>query len=135
MIVVDTNLIAYLWLPGEHTKLAEEVLRKDPQWAAPSLWRSEFRSVLAGYIRLKKMPLDTAIHIMDEAETLFQGREYFVPSLKILELIPHTPCSAYDLEFIALAKDLGGVLVTTDKQVIKAFPALAVSALSFLSKH
>ena len=132
MIVVDTNIIAYLWLPGEHTDLAEGVLRKNPLWAAPLLWRSEFRSVLAGYIRLKKIPLATAVHIMDEAETLLRGREYSIPSLKVLELIPESECSAYDLEFVALAKNLGIVLVTTDKQMIKAFPSIAVSAVKFL---
>lgn len=134
MIVVDTNIIAYLWLPGEHTNLAENLLRKDPQWAAPFLWRSEFRNVLAGYIRLKKLSMNTAMQIMDDAETLFQGREYFIPSPKILELVPVSPCSSYDLEFVALAKDLGSILVTTDKQIIKAFPAITVSAAQFLDK-
>ena len=32
MIVVDTNIIAYLLLEGEHTEKAEAVLLKDSQW-------------------------------------------------------------------------------------------------------
>lgn len=132
MIVVDTNIIAYLWLPGEHTSPAEDVLKKDPQWAVPILWRAEFRSVLAQYIRLKKISLDTAVRIVDEAETFFRGREYSVPSLKVLELVPESGCSAYDLEFVVLAKNLNSALVTTDKQIIKAFPSIAISASKFL---
>lgn len=52
MIVVDTNVLAYLYLPGEYTAAAEALLAHDPDWAAPVLWRSEFRNILAGYLRV-----------------------------------------------------------------------------------
>ena len=51
MIAVDTNVIAYLFLRGEFAAQAEEWLRKDREWVAPALWRSEFRNLLAGYLR------------------------------------------------------------------------------------
>jgi len=51
MIVVDTNVIAYLYLPTDYTRLAEQLLAKEPDWAAPLLWRSELRNVLALYLR------------------------------------------------------------------------------------
>ena len=37
MIVVDTNVLAYLYLPGEYTSAAEELLQQTPDWAAPVL--------------------------------------------------------------------------------------------------
>jgi predicted nucleic acid-binding protein len=55
MIVVDSNVLAYLYLPGECTEAAEALLGNDPEWAAPILWRSEFRNILAGYLRRKSL--------------------------------------------------------------------------------
>src|ERR1700730_11029807 len=51
LIVVDTNVVAYLYLSSDHTAAAEETLRKDPEWVAPLLWRSEMRNILALYVR------------------------------------------------------------------------------------
>jgi predicted nucleic acid-binding protein len=51
MIVVDTNVLAYLYLPGEYTAAAETLLEQDSDWAEPILWRSEFRNILARYLR------------------------------------------------------------------------------------
>ena len=78
MIVVDTNLIAYLHIAGERTPQAQRALRQDPEWAAPLLWRSEFRNVLALYLRQQVFSLDDAQAIMQQAESLLPGREYEV---------------------------------------------------------
>lgn len=51
MTVVDTNVIAYLFVSGEYFAQAERARRKDPHWVAPLLWRSEMRNVLALDIR------------------------------------------------------------------------------------
>ena len=58
MIVVDTNVIAYFYLPTEHTPLAEKLMMQEPVWAAPILWRSELRNVLALYLRKKALTFD-----------------------------------------------------------------------------
>jgi predicted nucleic acid-binding protein len=47
VIVVDTNVIAYLFIPCELTAGAESLFSRDPDWLAPLLWRSELRNVLA----------------------------------------------------------------------------------------
>ena len=125
MIVVDTNVLVYLLLPGEHTEQAERVLRRDPVWAAPLLWRSEFRNVLAVYMRQVRLSLDHALRLMDNAEILLQGREYTVSSVRVLSLVAGTRCSAYDGEFVALAQDLGLSLVTADARLLAEFPATA----------
>lgn len=133
MIVVDTNAIAYLLIAGEHTRTAREVLRKDGDWVAPVLWRSEFRSVLAMYIRKGYLNLPDAIEIMEAAELLMRESEFEIISSEVLSLVSVSGCSAYDCEFLALAHSLGVPLVTSDTEILNAFPSIAVSPGNFVS--
>ena len=133
MIVVDTNLIAYLYLESKHSPLAEQAWLKDAEWAAPLLWRSEFRNVLALYIRKHWLSLAESQQIMNEALHLMEDREYEVDSQQVLRLVTISTCSAYDCEFVALAQELGTSLVTADKQILKDFPAVAVPVETFIS--
>lgn len=130
MIVVDSNVLAYLYLPGEFTEAAEALFSNDPAWAAPLLWRSEFRNILAGYLRRKSLTFEQTVALQEEAEDLLAGREYEVDSRSVLELVRGSDCSAYDCEFIALADKLGAKLVTMDKKLLKAFPTRAVALTS-----
>ncbi|HEX9688795.1 MAG TPA: type II toxin-antitoxin system VapC family toxin [Thermoanaerobaculia bacterium] len=124
MIVVDTNVLAYLWLPGERTKAAERLLKKDPDWNAPLLWRSEFRNVLAGCLRRGDLSFETALQIADGAEGQMRGREFTVPSAQVLTRVDQSDCSAYDCEFVVLADELGVSLITSDDKLLKSFPAI-----------
>ena len=126
MIVVDSNVIAYLYLPGEYTSAAEALLVRDPDWAAPILWRSEFRNILAGDLRRKAITFEQANSLQSEAESLLAGAEYELDSHAVLELVRDSDCSAYDCEFVALAQKLNTQLVTMDKKLLRAFPKSAV---------
>lgn len=46
MIVADTNIISYLFLPTAYSAKTSRLYLQEAEWAAPSLWRSEFRNVL-----------------------------------------------------------------------------------------
>ena len=127
MIVVDTSVVAYLYLPGEYTGAAEALLEHDSDWAAPVLWRSEFRNILAGYLRRQALTFDQACGVQREAESLLSGSEFEVDSESVLGLVRDSDCSAYDCEFIALAIKLDSTLVTADKKLLKAHPTRAVS--------
>jgi predicted nucleic acid-binding protein len=130
MIIADTNLIVYLFITGDQTPLAQEVLYKDPHWIVPPLWQSEFRNVLAAYIR-RGMALPQAKQIMADALITFEIRQVIPSSAKILDLISQSNCTAYDCEFIALAQQLGILLVTADKQLLNQFPDSAISLEDF----
>jgi predicted nucleic acid-binding protein len=125
MIVVDTNVLAYLLLPGERATAAESLLEADPVWAAPMLWRSELRQVLATYLSRGNLSLDACSELWSRADALLGGRQHLVPTRTVLELARDSGCSAYDCEYVALAKLLGVPLVTEDRALLKAFPDLA----------
>ena len=127
MIVVDSNVLAYLYLPGDFTEAAEALLTSDCEWTAPLLWRSEFRNILAGYLRRKSLSFEQAAALQAEAEALLAGGEYEIDSISVLELVRDSDCSAYDCEFIALAEKLDVKLVTMDKKLLKAFPSRTVA--------
>ena len=132
MIVVDTNIIGYLYLTNAHSTQAERALLKDPLWVAPLLWRSELRSVLTLYLRKKLLTLADAQQIMEEALHLMQDREYETASHQVLSLAAASTCSAYDCEFVALAKDLNVPLITVDRQVLNQFPDVATPLAEFI---
>ena len=132
MILVDTNIIGYLFLSSEHALAVEKALKKDSEWAAPILWRSEFRNVLAFYLRKKLITLQQAQQIMHGALELMRGREYEVSTYEVLRLVSESRCSAYDCEFIAIANDLNAHLVTLDKQLLHEFPSVAVALNAFI---
>ncbi len=127
MIIVDTNIIAYLHVNGMFTALALQLLEKDSTWVAPPLWQSEFRNLLLNYIRHNIVSMEDGIALMEDALLTMQNRELVPSNGLILTLAANSSLSAYDCEFVALAKELSCRLVTVDKQIVKTFPEIAIS--------
>ena len=134
VIVTDTNLIVYLLIASPHSAQAEEVYRRDPHWVAPSIWRSQFRNVLAFYLRRDRLPLEEAVARMKAAESLMESQEFGVASAPVLELSAASVCSACDCEFVALAESLGVPLVSLDRQVLAKFKPRAISPEAFCAR-
>ena len=133
MIVADVNLVAALLLGGADAAVARQVLECDPDWAAPLLWRSEFRSVLAAYLRQRNLSLDDAWRAHELATKLLGRHEFLPAGDTVLRLVASSRCSAYDCEYLALAQQLGVPLVTSDKQVLRSFPKVAVTPGRFVA--
>lgn len=131
MIIVDTNVIVYLVLRSDFTDLSAEVRRRDQLWAAPMLWRSEFRNVVLGYLRRGQISLSDTIALLELAESKVESRN--VDGARVIELAEASGCTAYDCEFISLAERLSVPLVTSDKKLLTAFPKIAVSMEAFTS--
>ena len=131
MIVADTNLIAYFLIEGEFTTKAEAVYQQDTDWIAPYLWRSEFCNILALYLRQNLISLEEAVEIMDRSQLLLINKEWEVDLDLVLKLTSVSNLTAYDCEYVALANKLNIPLVTSDLQIIKAFPKVAISLTDF----
>ena len=131
MIVVDNSVLVRFWLPGDFAELAEAAKERDGAWAAPILWRAEFRNVLAGYLRRKLLTEAEANAAYLNAQKDLGAQGYTVPTERIMKLVLASDCTAYDCEYVALAQDLGVPLVTTDELILRAFPKNAVPLEKF----
>jgi len=131
VIVVDNSVLVRFWLPGDFAELAEAAKERDGAWAAPILWRAEFRNVLAGYLRRKLLTEAEANAAYLNVQKDLGSQEYTVPTERIMKLVLASDCTAYDCEYVALAQDLGVPLVTTDELILRAFPKNAVPLEKF----
>ncbi len=134
MIVVDTNVIHYCWVRGQNTEVAQAVRRKDPDWHAPILWRSELRNVLTAYLRRRLMSRIQIAGILRSADRAFVESEHIVGDDLVLDVVEMSTLTACDAEFVALAGALSVPLVTADKAVLKAFPDRALTMEAFVGR-
>ncbi len=131
MIVVETELIAGLYLPTEFTEIAENLYEKDPYWLAPFLWRTEFLSVVSTFLSKNLINLDKASEAVELAERQMKHREYRPVAFDVLEKSKESGFNTRDCEYISLASFSGFKLVTLDEKVLNKYPEIAVHPKNF----
>lgn len=132
MIVVDTNILSYLMLPTAQASLAEAVWNKDSTWVSPMLIHSEFRNVVLGAVRRQDIQQEDALAMLDQALEVVDVPVDVVDGQGVLRLALESGCSAYDCEFVWLARAINVPLVTADRRVLESFAGIAVSMETFL---
>jgi predicted nucleic acid-binding protein len=126
MVLVDTNILAYLMIEGDRTSAAQELYARDPDWCSEVFVLVELSNILATCIRTKAMTREAGTRLLAEAQTL-------VPSLtsvahaQALENAMQFEISAYDARFIALARQTRAKLVTEDARLRSAVPDWTIS--------
>ncbi len=133
MIAADCTLIAQFFLTTPETELARQIAVMDADWLVPPLWRSELRSVLRKYLLRKDLSVDQCVQIMLVADAMLANSETAVSSADVMALVATTGCSAYDAEYVSLARSFAIPLITADKRLRERFPGIAVSAAEFLA--
>jgi predicted nucleic acid-binding protein len=132
MIVVDANVLVYFTAAtGRLRQLARIARARDAAWIAPPLWRSEHRNALFGYLRRAELAVDEAIDAQISAELVVSTR--WVGTDEIIAAGNRSSASAYDCEYVALARRLGVPLVTADRKLAESFPDTCVVLDQFAS--
>ena len=130
MIVVDTNIVAYLLIGGQFTELAQQALLRDKDWIAPPLWRHEFLNVLATSVRENHLDESRAMVVLADAPVYMRAIDHERP-LEAMRLSAQTRIATYDCEFVVLARRLLLRFVTKDRALLKTFGDVAVSLEDF----
>ena len=133
MLLVDTNVVAYLLIDGDHTQAAQRLRARDPDWRSEAFLLVEFTNVLASSIMRKRMTLSLAEDFLAKTVDLFEGKLGSVPHAAVLAIAARQRVSAYDARFLALADQLGSRLVTEDARLRAAAPALTQSLAEALA--
>jgi predicted nucleic acid-binding protein len=133
MLLVDTNVVAYLLIHGDETEAAQELRSRDPDWRSEGFLLVEFTNILASSIAAKRMTPSLAGSILVKATSLFEGKLARIPHSSVLAIAARHRVSAYDARFLALADQLGRRLVTEDVRLRGAAPALTQSLAEALA--
>lgn len=133
MIVVDTNIIAYALIEGEHTPQARALWRHERRWRVPVFWRHELLNVLATYSRKGGMKPRDAKRLWTAACRWCRPMEAAVDMAAALQLAIEQELSAYDAQFVALAQSLKVPLVSEDTRLRRRCPRTVVSISDYLA--
>jgi len=131
MIVADTCLVFHLLNETFLTASAQEVLKKDPYWILPLLWREEYANILSKLARKEHRTVKEIISHFNHAVHELKHCEIVIDTQKALEISIAYKISVYDAHFVALAVDNNTMVITEDKEILKNCPNLALSLDEF----
>jgi predicted nucleic acid-binding protein len=117
VIVVDAEMLAALTLVRPLTPLARQAFLKDPDWAAPPLWRSDFRGALWKHLSANRISHGQALRALEMAQAVIAGNEPEPDLPHVLDLARAHGLEIYDAEYVAVARELGVTFVTTDEEL------------------
>jgi predicted nucleic acid-binding protein len=133
MIVVDVNVIAYRFIQGEKSALACRVQEQDPEWIVPGLWRHEFLNVLATTTRTAIFTAAEAFAVWQSAQQTLANSQRPVNYQRALACAVDYKISAYDAQYITLARSLNCLCISEDARLCKVFPGIAISMQTFIT--
>ena len=131
MIVVDTNVVVALVVGGPDEAVADCLYERDWEWTAPPILKSELRNVLVGYVRRGDISREQAVALFDEASHVLGDRVIDAPHSDVIEVALNCGLTAYDAEFVVVARLLGVPLATADRAILRSAPDVAAPLSTF----
>lgn len=132
MVVVDTNILVYLLIEGDHTEAAQALYAQDADWRSEGFVLIELSNVLATQQRTGAIGRSVADATLATAERVM-SRLINLPHRRALALGMELGVSAYDARFLGAAQQLGSKLVTEDTRLRAAAPSLTRSLAQALA--
>lgn len=133
MILVDTNILAYLLLEGPQSTAATALLERDKDWHSESFILPELANVLVTTMRIRGLSLARALTAFADGRRVIERGLHTAADEDVLTLADRFGITAYDARFLALAQTLGARLVTEDAKLRKAVPRLTQSLAEALA--
>jgi predicted nucleic acid-binding protein len=126
VLVIDTNILAYLLIEGDQTKNAQALFARDADWRSDAFLLIEFSNILVTYRRTGSLTGNQAEGLLAEAERLMRGL-INVPHSRALQTADQFGVAVYDARFLAAAQMLNSRLVTEDAKLRAAAPGITMS--------
>jgi predicted nucleic acid-binding protein len=126
VVLIDTNVLAYLLIEGDRTAAAQELYARDSDWRSEAFALVEFSNFLATQIHAKALTREQGTRLLVGAQALIR-EPISVPHVKALETAAEFGISAYDARFIALAMQMKLKLITEDARLRTAVPTWTVA--------
>jgi predicted nucleic acid-binding protein len=127
MLVIDTNIIAPLYVRSARTDAVTKLFAQDQIWRTEPLALIELSNLLITYERARYITAATARDCLDRAAAFLQPNLFRVSHQAALDAALRYGTTAYDARFLALAQQLNTPLVTEDAKLRAAAPALTRS--------
>lgn len=129
IVVVDASVAAMWYLPQAHSEHAMALLASDHDLVAPELLRLEVGSVLLRAVRRRAM---TRAEAREAVGAMLPEGVRLVPvadgSVRALDVAAEFGGSIYDAVYVALARDLGAPISTSDAQLVSTARKAGVPA-------
>jgi len=127
MVIIDTNVIAPLYVRSARTDAAKQLFVRDAVWRTEPIALIELSNVLVTYEDSRYITAATARDCLTRAATFLQPHLFRVSHEAALDAALRYRVTAYDARFLALAQQLDTRLITEDAKLRAAAPGLTQS--------
>jgi predicted nucleic acid-binding protein len=133
MLLVDTNVIAPLYVRSALSQTVAELFARDAVWRTEPLALIELSNVLVTYERARYITSATALDCLRRAAAFLQPHFFRVSHEAALDIALRYRVTAYDARLLTAAQQLGRPLVTEDARLRAAAPGLTQSLAEALA--